>query len=81
MEFHLEFRSKEGKYLFGLKGDFAKDMFKKLNDSPEFIKKVIKIDGKGEFVSLECIKLCGYLLGKTIDLVMEPEDYIKAYNE
>jgi hypothetical protein len=62
MEFNLEFRSKEGKYLFGLK-------------------KIRKIEGKGEFVTLECIKLCGYLLGKTIDVVMEPGDYIKAYNE
>ena len=81
MEFNLEFRSNDGNFLFGLRGDFAKDMFGKLNNCPEFIKKTRRIEGKGEFVTLECIKQCGYLLGKTIDIVMNPGDYIKAYYE
>jgi hypothetical protein len=81
MEFNLEFRSKDGIYLFGLHGDFAKTTFRNLNDCPEFIKKTRRIEGKGEFVVLECISLAGYRLGGVIGLIMKPGDYVKAYNE
>jgi hypothetical protein len=81
MEFNLEFRSKSGDYLFGLHGDFAKTTFRNLDDCPEFIKKTRGIEGKGEFVTLECIALAGYKLGGVIEIIMKPGDYVKAFNK
>jgi hypothetical protein len=80
MEFNIEFRSKEGNFLFGLYGDFARKAFSNLNNTPEFIKKLSSIDGKGEFVILECIYPAGYKIGGVVEIIMKPGDYIKVIN-
>jgi len=78
--FSLEFRNEEGSYLFSIHGDFAFKMFGNLKIAPEFVHKTKRIEGKGEFVVLECIKDCGYLLGGTINFILNKGGYIKCEN-
>jgi hypothetical protein len=76
--FSLEFRSSEGSYLFEIQGEFAFEMFNKIKLYPEFKHTTRKIVDKGEFVVLECVKDCGYLMGGVINFILKKGDYIKC---
>ncbi len=79
--FNLEFRNEKGEYLFDVSGCFAQEMFKNLKQTPEFVHTTKKINKRGEFVVLECIKDCGYKMGGVISFTLKKGAYIKCVLE
>lgn len=78
-ELKLEFRNEKGEYLFEISGSFAQIAFGKLKGCPEFKHTKRKIEGKGEYVVLECIKGCGYKLSGVLEFILKEGAYIKCY--
>jgi len=75
----LEFRNDKGEYLFQICGDFAPVAFARLKECPEFKHTKRSIQGKGEFVVLECIKDCGYKLSGVLEFILKEGAYVKCY--
>jgi hypothetical protein len=78
----LEFRKKEGTFMFGLKGETAENAFNLLLKTPELVltQSELKTDSSNEFKKFkvfECIKRCGYVLFKSVEILMNEGDYIK----
>jgi len=78
----LEFRNKDGKFMFGLKGVAAENAFNLLLKTPELvlIESNLKTKSGNEFKKFkvfECIKNCGYVLFKSVEIIMNEGDYIK----
>jgi hypothetical protein len=76
----LEFRNKEGVYLFSIKGDMAEWAYPKLANLPELRKEVLKLKDKGEHLVLMTLKDCGYTISKGVCFVLKKGDYIKIIN-
>jgi hypothetical protein len=78
----LEFRKKEGTFMFGLKGEIAENAFNLLLKTPELVltESELKTDSNNEFKKFkvfECIKRFGYVLFKSVEIIMNEGDYIK----
>ncbi len=77
-ELNLEFRNEKGEYLFDVSGEFAQLTFQHLKRCPEFLHTTKKIEKKGEFVVLNCIKDCGYKIGGALNFCLNKGAYIKC---
>jgi len=75
---NLEFRNEKGEYLFDVSGEFAQRTFNLLKQVPEFDHTTKKIEKKGEFVVLNCIKDCSYMLFDTLTIILKKGAYIKC---
>lgn len=80
----LEFRSKDGTYILGFKGDLAYSILSKLGVIPELTKEVKRLGtterGFKEYIRFTCIKECDYIFHESIDLLFNEGDYIKVVN-
>jgi len=73
----LEFRNASGDFLVAFKGDFAKEVQKRLCKLPELIKEERYVKGKGNFVTYRVVKRCGYKFLGVVELILEEGTYIK----
>ena len=77
----LEFRSKAGDFMFGLKNESAEVVHRHLCSIPELRKTTKNLGNESsrrkEYVIFECVKLCGYTFGQGLLVVLNPGDYVK----
>lgn len=84
--FKLEFRKKDGSFLFRVGGEFASKVFTDLKNDPRYSHKTKTLGEQGEVVVLECISKNTERMGygnddRTIFEVawnLSPGDYIKV---
>lgn len=84
--FKLEFRKKDGSFMFRIGGRFASEIFSDLKNDPRYSHKTMSFVGKGESIILECISENIEKMGygndeRTIfDITwgLSPGDYIKV---
>ena len=72
----LEFRSDEGKFLFGIKGEWANSLYLQLLKKPELSKTTKNLNGTNYIVFL-CLVDCGWDLRDILEVVLTKDSYIK----
>ena len=78
----LEFRSKGGDFMFGLKNESAEVVHRHLCSIHEVKKTTRRLkkessDEFEEFIVFECIEFYGFTFGQGLEVALQPGDYIK----
>lgn len=83
----LEFRRKDGSYLFSMVGDFARRSYLKFCIDPDLVKTTKNLgpedrsSGSKEYVVFKCVNRSTFLLLESIEAHLEPGDYIKIISK
>jgi len=81
----LEFRTKNGVFMFSLIGEAARRGFVLFQSTPELaltekMLKKLSSDEIENFKVFTCIKKCGYNLFESVSIALDEGDYIKITN-
>jgi hypothetical protein len=82
-ELELEFRRKDGTYLFSIIGDFARRSYLRLGTDPYLVKTTKNLgpadqsSESKEYVVLKCVNGAVFLFLEHFEVHLDPGDYIK----
>ena len=78
----LQFRNKDGIYLFEVKGETAVELYDWIERAPEFTSEIMELKSKNKpkqkFKVFKCIRFCGYSINNTVSFILNEDDYVKV---